>query len=118
MPQRSRRIEGAGSDMDLSDKTLAIIGLGYVGLPLAGECGRRGGVIGSDSNPWGAADPQSGQDPALEGGRRELRERKYVLYSATRPDLRRAQVFTVPGPPPVAQASRPDMTPLVKASET
>jgi UDP-N-acetyl-D-galactosamine dehydrogenase len=104
--------------MDLSDKTLAIIGLGYVGLPLAVEFGKKRPVIGFDINPKRIAELQSGADHTLECSRSELKEAKHLRYSAAPADLRKAQVYIVTVPTPVDQANRPDMTPLVKASES
>src|SRR3954470_12640264 len=118
MPQRSRRTEGTGSDMDLSDKTLAIIGLGYVGLPLAVEFGKRRPVIGFDINPKRVAELQSGEDHTLECSRSELKDAKQLRYTSTAADLKKAQVYIVTVPTPVDQANRPDMRPLIGASET
>lgn len=104
--------------MDLSDRTLAIIGLGYVGLPLAVEFGKRRSVIGFDINPTRVAELETGEDHTLECSRSELREAKKLIFSCKPADLERAQVYIVTVPTPVDQANRPDMTPLVKASET
>jgi UDP-N-acetyl-D-galactosamine dehydrogenase len=104
--------------MDLNDKTLAIIGLGYVGLPLAVEFGKRRAVIGFDINPKRVAELQAGEDHTLECSRSELKEAKELRYSCQPSDLKDAQVYIVTVPTPVDQANRPDMTPLVKASET
>jgi UDP-N-acetyl-D-glucosamine/UDP-N-acetyl-D-galactosamine dehydrogenase len=104
--------------MDLSDKTLAIIGLGYVGLPLAVEFGKLRPVIGFDINPKRITELQAEEDHTLECTRSDLKEAKHLRYSAEPEDLKQAQVFIVTVPTPVDQANRPDMTPLVKASET
>jgi len=104
--------------MDLSDRTLAIIGLGYVGLPLAVEFGKRRPVIGFDINPKRVAELQAGEDHTLECSRSELQEARQLRYTAKPADLKQAQVYIVTVPTPVDQANRPDMTPLVKASET
>jgi len=104
--------------MDLGDKTLAIIGLGYVGLPLAVEFGKKRPVIGFDINPRRIAELQSGEDHTLECSRGELKEASQLRYSAQPADLAQAQVFIVTVPTPVDQANRPDMRPLVMASET
>lgn len=105
-------------DMDLQEKILAIIGLGYVGLPLAVEFGKRRAVIGFDIDPKRVAELQSGEDHTLECSRTELTEAKHLSYSCEPVDLNQAQVFIVTVPTPVDQANRPDMTPLVKASNT
>lgn len=104
--------------MDLKDKTLAIIGLGYVGLPLAVEFGKRRPVIGFDINPKRVEELRSGKDHTLECSPGELKAADHLRYSSDVPDLREAQVYIVTVPTPVDQANRPDMTPLVRASET
>lgn len=104
--------------MDLSSQTIAIIGLGYVGLPLAVEFGKHRAVIGFDINPTRITELQAGKDSTLECSRVELRTAKHLRYSHQPADLEQAQVFIVTVPTPVDQANRPDMTPLVRASET
>lgn len=104
--------------MDLKDKTLAVIGLGYVGLPLAVEFGKRRAVIGFDINPERIAELRSGEDHTLECSRGELKEAKHLRYSCEPEELRQAQVYIVTVPTPVDQANRPDVRPLVRASET
>lgn len=99
-------------------KTIAVIGLGYVGLPLAVEFGKRRQVIGFDINPKRVAELLSGQDHTLECSPEELTRAPYLSYSCNAQDLESAQVFIVTVPTPVDTANRPDMTPLVKASET
>jgi UDP-N-acetyl-D-galactosamine dehydrogenase len=104
--------------MDLNEKTLAIIGLGYVGLPLAVEFGKQRAVIGFDINPRRVAELQAGEDHTLECSRSELKAASQLRYTAQPEDLKQAQVYIVTVPTPVDQANRPDMLPLVKASET
>jgi UDP-N-acetyl-D-glucosamine/UDP-N-acetyl-D-galactosamine dehydrogenase len=104
--------------MNVDDKTLAVIGLGYVGLPLAVEFGRMRPVIGFDINPKRVAELQGGSDHTLECSRAELKQATHLRYSANPTDLRQAQIFIVTVPTPVDQANRPDMRPLVRASET
>ena len=104
--------------MNLQNKTIAIIGLGYVGLPLAVEFGKHRATIGFDINLARIAELQSGQDHTLECSPEELQTAQHLTYSANTQDLNQAQVFIVTVPTPVDQANRPDMTPLVKASET
>ncbi len=101
-----------------SQKMIAIIGLGYVGLPLAVEFGKVRQVIGFDINAKRVKELQGGQDPTLEGSLQQLAEAKHLRYSCNSQDLRQVQIFIVTVPTPVDQANRPDMTPLVKASET
>lgn len=104
--------------MDLKDKTLAIIGLGYVGLPLAVEFGKHRPVIGFDIAPARVAELRSGADHTLECSREELAGAAHLRYSADPEELRAAQVFIVTVPTPVDAARRPDMAPLVRASTT
>jgi len=104
--------------MDLKDKSLAIIGLGYVGLPLAVEFGKCRAVIGFDINPARVTELQGGEDHTLECSRSELKAATHVRYTSRAEDLKQAQVYIVTVPTPVDQANRPDMTPLVKASQT
>jgi UDP-N-acetyl-D-galactosamine dehydrogenase len=104
--------------MNLQDKTIAIIGLGYVGLPLAVEFGKNRNTLGFDINQTRIAELQSGQDHTLECTPEDLQSATHLRYSANMADLQSAQIFIVTVPTPVDQANRPDMTPLVKASET
>ncbi len=104
--------------MAFQDKTLAIIGLGYVGLPLAVEFGKVRPVIGFDINAARITELAGGQDHTLECSPAELAEAKHLRYSANTADLKQAQVYIVTVPTPVDKANRPDMTPLVKASQT
>lgn len=98
--------------------TIAIIGLGYVGLPLAVEFGKQRPVLGFDINPVRVAELQGGQDHTLECSPAELQAAGQLRFSHSAADLKQAQIFIVTVPTPVDTANRPDMTPLVKASET
>lgn len=100
------------------ESVLAVVGLGYVGLPLAVEFGKRRAVIGFDIHRGRVAELQSGQDHTLECSPDELAQARHLKYTAEPTDIRQAQVFIVTVPTPVDKANRPDMTPLVKASET
>ena len=99
-------------------KQIAIIGLGYVGLPLAVEFGKVRPVIGFDINAKRVEDLQGGQDHTLECSPQELAGAQHLSYSCTVQELQQVQIYIVTVPTPVDQANRPDMTPLVKASET
>lgn len=99
-------------------KKIAIIGLGYVGLPLAVEFGKYRPVLGFDINQQRIAELQSGQDHTLECSPEQLQEAAHLNYSNHLDELRGCQIYIVTVPTPVDQANRPDMTPLVKASET
>ena len=104
--------------MDLSSAPLAIIGLGYVGLPLAVEFGKHRAVLGFDINPARIAELQAGRDSTLEVEPHELATASQLRFSSQSADLKDCQIFIVTVPTPVDQANRPDLTPLVKASET
>jgi UDP-N-acetyl-D-galactosamine dehydrogenase len=99
-------------------KKIGIIGLGYVGLPLAVEFGKARPVLGFDINQRRIDELKSGQDHTLECSPGQLKEATHLKYSNQLDDLRDCQIFIVTVPTPVDQANRPDMTPLVKASET
>lgn len=104
--------------MNITKSTIAIIGLGYVGLPLAVEFGKYRATVGFDINQARINELKSGKDHTLECGSEDLQSANYLSYSADLQDLQQAQVFIVTVPTPVDQANRPDMTPLIKASET
>jgi UDP-N-acetyl-D-galactosamine dehydrogenase len=104
--------------MNLQNAKLAIIGLGYVGLPLAIEFGKQRPVLGFDINAARIAELQSGQDHTLEASPEELTQATHLSFSSNPADLKTCQIFIVTVPTPVDQANRPDLTPLVKASET
>jgi UDP-N-acetyl-D-glucosamine/UDP-N-acetyl-D-galactosamine dehydrogenase len=104
--------------MNSQNKTIAIIGLGYVGLPLAVEFGKHRKTIGFDINVARIKELKSGKDHTLECSLEDLNSAAQLTYSANLQDLKEAQIFIVTVPTPVDQANRPDMTPLVKASET
>jgi UDP-N-acetyl-D-galactosamine dehydrogenase len=99
-------------------KRIAIIGLGYVGLPLAVEFGKHRPALGFDINQQRIAELQSGQDHTLECSPEQLKDAIQLGYSSQLNDLKACQIFIVTVPTPVDKANRPDMTPLVKASET
>ncbi len=104
--------------MILSTATIAIIGLGYVGLPLAVEFGKHRPVLGFDINQARVAELQAGRDHTLECSAEELQAANQLRYSHQQQDLNACQVFIVTVPTPVDQANRPDLTPLIKASQT
>ena len=97
---------------------IAIIGLGYVGLPLAVEFGKKRAVIGFDINEKRIAELQVGHDRTLETTPDELKEADKLAFTATPQDLSDCTIFIVTVPTPVDSANRPDLTPLIKASET
>jgi UDP-N-acetyl-D-galactosamine dehydrogenase len=104
--------------MDLHSARIAIVGLGYVGLPLAVEFGKLRPVVGFDINPHRIAELQAGRDGTLEVEPEHLAAAKHLQFTSDPAALAGCQVFIVTVPTPVDQANRPDLTPLVKASET
>jgi UDP-N-acetyl-D-glucosamine/UDP-N-acetyl-D-galactosamine dehydrogenase len=103
--------------MKLDNSTIAIIGLGYVGLPLAVEFGKKRVVIGFDINVKRIAELESGLDHTLEITSEELKHAKQLSFTSDIAKLKAAQVFIVTVPTPIDSANRPDLTPLIKASE-
>lgn len=97
---------------------LAVIGLGYVGLPLAVEFGKQRPVVGFDIHHARIAALTAGHDSTLEVSADELQDAQYLSYSADIQDLSACNVFIVTVPTPIDQHRQPDLTPLIKASET
>jgi UDP-N-acetyl-D-galactosamine dehydrogenase len=99
-------------------KKICIVGLGYVGLPLATEFGKYRPVIGYDVNPLRINQLQNKFDITLECTREQLLSAHQLTYSYDVKDISVCQVFIVTVPTPVDQANRPDLSPLIKASST
>lgn len=97
---------------------LAVIGLGYVGLPLAVEFGKTRPVVGFDINQARISELQSGKDSTLEVTPEELLTANQLSFSNRVEDIANCGVFIVTVPTPIDKANRPDLTPLIKASET
>ncbi len=97
---------------------IGVIGLGYVGLPLAVEFGKKYKVVGFDINQDRIKELKSGKDRTLEVTSDELAEAAKLSYTSTLEDLNEVNVFIVTVPTPVDDFKRPDLTPLIKASET
>lgn len=104
--------------MDVKDKVIGIIGLGYVGLPLAVEFGKLRSVLGFDINQARIDELRRGKDSTLEVAPSDLALAKHLRYSSSATDLAECDIFIVTVPTPIDKANRPDLTPLVKASET
>ncbi|WP_029525631.1 nucleotide sugar dehydrogenase [Polaromonas glacialis] len=104
--------------MNMNNAKIAVIGLGYVGLPLAAEFGKQRPVLGFDINAARIAELQAGKDSTLELNADELASARQLSFSSNPEDLKTCQIFIVTVPTPVDKANRPDLTPLVKASET
>ena len=104
--------------MELLNKKIGIIGLGYVGLPLAVEFGKYQFVIGFDINSQRVTELNDGLDKTLEVSPSELLEAKNLAFSCDPSSLSECTTFIVTVPTPIDMANRPDLTPLIKASET
>lgn len=102
--------------LKLSDLKIAVIGLGYVGLPLAVEFGKKVPVIGFDIHQKRIEELQSGQDHTLEVSPEELQQATQLSYSANLDDLKSCNFFIVTVPTPIDDYKQPDLTPLIKAS--
>jgi len=97
---------------------IAIIGLGYVGLPLALEFARQSRVIGFDINKRRIAELLAGRDSTREVDDRELTAVKTLEYVSDPEAMRNANVYIVTVPTPIDQHKRPDLRPLIRASQT
>jgi UDP-N-acetyl-D-glucosamine/UDP-N-acetyl-D-galactosamine dehydrogenase len=104
--------------VDIGNQKIALIGLGYVGLPLAVEFGKVRPVLGFDINDARIAELRAGKDSTLEVTPEELVAAKQLDYSSDRSKLEECGIFIVTVPTPIDTANRPDLTPLIKASET
>lgn len=102
----------------LDDATIAIIGLGYVGLPLAVEYGKQRRTVGFDINQVRIKELSEGKDSTLEVSAEELSSAHQLSFSSDIAALKQCNVFIVTVPTPIDDHKRPDLTPLVKASET
>lgn len=104
--------------LKLEDVSLAIVGLGYVGLPLAVEFGKSRSVVGFDINVSRIDALEAGHDATLEVDDRELASATGLRFSAAITELASCNVFIVTVPTPIDEHKNPDLTPLIKASQT
>ena len=104
--------------LQLSELKIAIIGLGYVGLPLAVEFGKKVPVMGFDIHQKRIDELQSGQDHTLEVSPKELKQATHLSYTTNLQQLADCNFFIVTVPTPIDEFKQPDLTPLVKASES
>ena len=102
--------------LSIADLKIAVIGLGYVGLPLAVEFGKKLPVVGFDIYQKRIDELKSGQDHTLEVSPEELKQANQLSYSANLEDLQSCNFFIVTVPTPIDEFKQPDLTPLVKAS--
>ncbi|MGB2270757.1 MAG: nucleotide sugar dehydrogenase [Candidatus Micropelagos thuwalensis] len=103
--------------MSLKNAKIAVIGLGYVGLPLAVEFGKKRSVIGYDVNRDRIAELRKSLDRTRECTPNELRDARHLSYSADENELSGCGVYIVTVPTPIDDANRPDLRPLIAASE-
>ena len=96
---------------------LAVIGLGYVGLPLAVEFGKTRSVIGFDTNTARIQELRVGIDKTLEVEESELRAAKNLIFTVDKEDLKSANCYIVTVPTPINSQKKPDLSPLLQASE-
>ena len=104
--------------LELSELKIAIIGLGYVGLPLAVEFGKQVPVVGFDIHQKRIDELKSGKDHTLEVSPEELAQATRLRYSANLEDLKDCNFYIVTVPTPIDQFKQPDLTPLIKASRS
>ena len=102
---------------DLSDLRLAIIGLGYVGLPLAVEFGKKFETIGFDIKKERIRELKQATDSTLEVDKEDLAKAKLLSFTHSLEDISRCNFFIVTVPTPIDNENRPDLRPLLKASE-
>ncbi|MDE1462976.1 Vi polysaccharide biosynthesis UDP-N-acetylglucosamine C-6 dehydrogenase TviB [Spartinivicinus poritis] len=104
-------------DQRLKDRKIAVIGLGYVGLPLAVEFGKHYNTVGFDINQTRVAELCDGVDKTLEVDSAELKAVDKLSYTASVADLKDCSIYIVTVPTPIDAYRQPDLTPLTKASE-
>ncbi len=97
---------------------IAVIGLGYVGLPLAVEFGKVRPVLGFDINTARVMELQAGKDSTLEVTSKDLQDASQVEYTSDSAKLKECEIFIVTVPTPIDSANRPDLSPIIKASRT
>jgi len=101
----------------MSKKKIALIGLGYVGLPLAVEFGKKRAVIGFDINSTRVEELRNGFDSTLETTDQELEDAVYLSYTTNLDDIKQCAIFIVTVPTPIDKHKRPDLTPLKRSSK-
>lgn len=106
------------SEITLKNKKIAIIGLGYVGLPLAVEFGKKRKVVGFDVDETRISELIAGVDRTLEVDSQELHFANQLSFTCEPREIADCGVFIVTVPTPIDEAKRPDLKPLLRASET
>ncbi|HAS6349097.1 TPA: Vi polysaccharide biosynthesis UDP-N-acetylglucosamine C-6 dehydrogenase TviB [Vibrio vulnificus] len=103
--------------MELKDLKIGIIGLGYVGLPLAVEFGKKYHTLGFDINQARVTELKVGTDSTLECTEDELKSASLLSYTHQLEDIKDCNFYIVTVPTPITEEKTPDLTPLKKASE-
>ena len=104
--------------MELKDISIAVVGLGYVGLPLAVEFGKKFQVAAFDINKKRILELSAGEDHTLEMSKEQILAGVNMKFTSESQDISNANFYIITVPTPVDQHNRPDLTPLVRASET
>ncbi|MDB9866034.1 Vi polysaccharide biosynthesis UDP-N-acetylglucosamine C-6 dehydrogenase TviB [Candidatus Thioglobus sp.] len=102
----------------MKNRKICVIGLGYVGLPLAAEFGKKRKVIGFDINQERIAELKNLTDTTLETTRQELLEATHLSFTTSIDEIKDCQIYIVTVPTPIDSLKKPDLNPLTKASET
>ncbi len=105
-------------NLNLRNLRIGVVGLGYVGLPLAVEFGKRFNTVGFDIKTARVDELRRGHDSTLETDAAELASATKLSYTTRLEDLKTCRVFIVTVPTPIDEYKRPDLTPLVKSSES
>jgi len=103
---------------NLRNLNVGVVGLGYVGLPLAVEFGKRFSTVGFDIKADRVEELRKGHDSTLETDEAELASATKLSFTTRLADLKSCRVFIVTVPTPIDEYKRPDLTPLVKSSES
>ena len=101
----------------MDSKTIALIGLGYVGLPLAVEFGKKRQVIGFDISQPRINNLKNGIDTTLETTKQELQDAVHLSYTTNLEDVKDCEIFIITVPTPIDKDKRPDLAPLEKSSK-
>ena len=104
--------------LNLRKCRIGVVGLGYVGLPLAVEFGKHFDTTGFDVKAGRIAELKAGKDSTLEVTKAELKSATQLTFTMDLAAMKRCQVYIVTVPTPIDEYKRPDLTPLVKASES
>lgn len=104
--------------MNLDNLKIGIVGLGYVGLPLAVEFGKKFTTLGFDVKNARVKELREGRDSTLECEPEELADAKYLTYTDKLEDIKQCNFYVVTVPTPITADKTPDLTPLIKASES